>query len=1038
MNFQEALINSLKKNSKNIAIINDDLSLTYAELLEKANKITAHFLNKGVKEGTYVGLIVENRMDFIASIIGVMNARCVFVPLDITLPESRLTNMIDQLALEYVISSVKSGNISSKIPMVFELQDILDTVPPVSLSYPDFDEEDSLYVYFTSGSTGVPKGVVGKNESLLQFVNWEINTFNIEESYRFSQFISPFFDAFLRDVFVPLLSGASICIPPAEDDFFSPEKMTKWIDENEISLIHCVPSVFKVFRNEKWLTSDLYDSLKYVLLSGEKIIPLELQKWYETFGERIQLVNLYGTTETTMIRSYYEISSKDTKKGRMPIGKPIDDTELLILDQSLKPNNILIPGDLYIASDFMTKGYLNNPELTNEKFVEIEGKKAFKTGDKARLLPSGSIELLGREDRQIKLRGVRVELDELEYVLMKSGFVETVVVMNQSDANSKEEFLVAFVKNKKEDSDDDSFIETLEAYAANELPKYMVPSRFIKVDSFPLLSSGKVDYKELLALADKDGEKVMIEAKDEVEERLLIIWKEILGDKPISTDDSFLRIGGNSLSLMRLIAKIYSEFKVRVPLGELFKNLSIYQQANFIKKSQEVVDHYKIEKAAAKPLYNLTTTQKRMYLNYDMDRENTNHNMLFVVKIKAEVNFEEIESIFLKVIERHESLRTHFIIEDEGIFQKIKDTTEFNLEEINVEEINDGIINFVRPFDLNKGPLFRAGIIYTGDGNSYLVTDMHHIIGDGISQRNLFTDFLLLYNEKPLESIPLQYKDYAEWEAKFVTTDAYISQREFWLKTFEDGVPKLKLPTMNMDISKISSDGGTVVFQIDKSIISPVIEELKKESNTEFSILYTCFALFLSQLTGQEDFVVGTASSGRSQEEIEKTIGVFVKTLPIRSKLDLHKSFRATVKDINSHLIEAMNNQLYDLSDIITELDKNKQQIRESLFNVMFTFQNYELGNINDLAKDFDVHYHKKSVAKYPISFNVNENEDSYEFVLEYLSAYFGENDVHALITVFKKLVTNISQNVDTKIYDIIADEEIEANPIENDITFNF
>lgn len=1037
MNFQTKLLSSLEQYADNTALASENSSVTFQELKHSADRFTAHLIQQKTAPGSYIGLVVEDKIHFITAMIGIINAGCVFVPIDKTLPVERLKDMVAALNLAYVVADNAEEIAPFGIENKFDVGQILESDLPESISYPKFSEDDSLYVYFTSGSTGKPKGVVGKNKSLLQFIEWEISHFSVDESYRFSQFISPSFDAFLRDVFVPILAGATLCIPPVEDDFFTPRKMAAWIEKSQITLIHCVPSVFQLFSVSEVLNEQSYSTLKYILLSGEKMIPSALQTWYDSLGDRIQLVNLYGLTETTMIRSCYFIKPKDTGRARMPIGKPIADTEIVIADSTLKTNNILVPGDLYIVSDYMTKGYLNNEALNSEKFITMpSGKIGFKTGDKARLLPDGNIELMGRADRQVKLRGIRIELDEVEALISKSGMIQkAVVVVSGEGANTS---LIAFVEGNQEAATDNLFTSKVEAYMKKNIPVYMTPSRLIAIEDFPLLSSGKLDLKKLLEMAAQK-ERVIKTPTNDTEAKLLEIWQAILNVDEISTDESFLKIGGNSLSLMRLIAKIYAEFSVRIPLGQLFKNLTIANQANFIANSIEATtDPYKIKKVEEKAHYPLTAAQKRMYLNYDLDRKGIQYNLPYVVRIKGETHRTKIEKILKEIVSRHETLRTVFELTDEGVFQVIKDTIDFELQSVSCKNVDEGIQKFIQPFDLQNGPLFRAAVLSDANQTDYLIIDIHHIICDGVSQRNLFTEFLLLYNDRAPEALELQYKDFASWEQEFTLSAEYTALREFWMNSFEDTIPVLELPELHTVTSETSKAGSNVVFQIDKALISPVLEKLQEENVTSFSVLYTSFITFLSQLSGQEDFTVGIAASGRLQEEVQPLVGMFVKALPIRYKLALDKSFHTTAKEVNTYLAAAVSKQLYDLTDIVTDLARVKQKGSEELFNVMFTFQNYGSDEMKELKKDFELYYFEKSETKFPINLIVSELKDSFEVAFEYSTTHFTEKDVEVLIHSFKEIIEKISEDTSIQMYDLIVAQTETENVPETDISFNF
>ena len=1036
MIFQEELLKSLQKGGTNIAIKTNEDEITYSSLIGTANNITHLLLTKELPKGTFIGILLEDRVDIIKTIIGIMNAGHVFVPLDAKLPSEKLKAIKDQLNLKHIITVSDIPKLTS-----FDEVDYLEVDSELTkerwydVILPDFDEEDSLYVYFTSGSTGIPKGVIGKNSSLTQFIRWETESYQFDSTTRSSQFISPYFDAFLRDIFVPIFSGGTICIPPKRDDFFTPEIMSSWIEENNISLIHCVPSVFRIFNDSSFFSEKSYKNLKHVMLSGEKIIPSELKNWYNNFGNRIQLVNLYGTTETTMVRMFYNIQPEDADKTKISIGAPIDDTEVFILDKKLKKCKPFITGDLYICSEFMTKGYLNNEDLNNEKFVVLEGsKKAFKTGDKARQLIDGTIELLGREDRQIKLRGIRIELDEVEHILGKSELAENVIAIKHSEeinSQNPNESIVVFAKRKSILEDHTDLVEELENYATNYLPQYMIPSRIIEIEELPILNNGKLDFKELekFLLVNKE---VSIEVENPIQAKLLKIWKEILGDKIISINDNFLKSGGNSLSLMRLIAKIYSEFEIRVPLSELFKNLTIEKQASYLINCSQV-DEYKIEKTETKKFYEVTAAQRRLYLQYLLNSGSIAYNLPGVVKINELQNFDKIEEVFLQLIERHESLRTNFEVIDGKVVQRIRDEVDFTMAKFQAKNISDAIEDFVQPFDLSQGPLMRVGIVQLEDKDNYLIFDIHHIICDGASQINLLKDFTALFNSIELEPLEIQCKDYAEWEQRFVTTENYTSQKNFWLDSFKNGVPQLSLSNNNENLDH----GSTVMFEIKQKQLQDFVDT-EKDDITKSSVLFTIFMIFLVRFTGRDRHVIGIPSSGRIQEEVNELIGMFVKTLPINYHLDRDLSFRENLHLVHSYLSKAYDNQLFDLSDIIKEINANDISETRSLFDVMFTFQNFENKTDDKILDVFiPVDFHLKSV-KYPLEFIISEDKEEMIFKVEYSNEIFDDTDIELMISTFKNTFKEVLDNSDIALSDMMHDNEESLKESNEDLAFNF
>lgn len=1043
--FQKELTASLQRHSQRIAIEDNGRLVSYSGLLSAANKVTRFLQSQEVVRESIIGIMIDDRTDLVTCITGVANAGCVFVPIDASLPDKRLVAILRELKCRLVISSRKHElkTAFNAMPTLkrYSFEHILEQLPETDdlhLQYPEYREDDSLYIYFTSGTTGQPKGIIGKNSSLLQFLQWEITAFGIDSTSRCSQFISPYFDAFLRDVFVPLLSGGTVCIPPARDDFFTPEKMVDWIDEHRITMIHCVPSIFRIF-NRRDLTQQHFRSLEYVFLSGERIIPAELKSWFEIFEGRIKLFNLYGATETTMIRAYYEINFSDTQSERIPIGKPISDTELIIVNEGLKACGTMVIGDLYIVSDYISKGYLNNLKLTKELFVKLPAASlqamAFKTGDKARKLPNGMIDLLGRGDNQVKLRGIRVELSEIENALLMSKYVSS-AVCSKITADNGEDALVAFIIRDPELPAGFSILPMIGMYLEKHLPSYMIPSKVIETSVFPLLSNGKIDHKSLIR---QIAEGNIIAPENELQEQLLEIWKELLGDYPISIDDSFQSKGGNSLSMMRLIGRIYNRFTIRITLAQLFGHLTIRKQAVLIAEvcSDNV---FRINPASETAFYNLSQAQERIYYSCQLDKSSTVYNMPMAWEIAGVYDRFKIESVLKHLIARHESLRTGFKIENGNLCQVIAEQVDFSLLETEMEEgdLQQTISAAVRPFDLSEPPLIRASVLLMRNGTRILLIDIHHIICDGISEFILGNEFMQLYQGRELAATAFQYKDYAEWEHQFTTTSEYLRSREFWLNMFEGELPVLALPSVSKHIKEVNYEGGSIDFEIDRHIIDAIAAECSGETITRSSVLYAVFFVYLSQLTGQKDLTVGLAVSGRSQYEIEHVVGMFVKTLAVRYQLNIHMSFSSFVTELHKLLVEANSHQHYDLVSIMDELNKSRETPVKSLFSALFAFQNYNVANDAYTGNDFPPVVLDSTTSKYPLSLIVNEMERNYLFRLEYASLYFTREDAQLLAENFKLLTVAIAAGTEGPLINTISGSNKVRAQMEDDIVFDF
>jgi amino acid adenylation domain-containing protein len=1046
MIIQKELIKSLQINGDKTAIECDGQSISYAELYGLANKVTRFLTQQKLEKETVVGVQLSDRPALISAMIGILNARCVFVPIDPLLPPHRFRTIVQELNLRYLITSVgavtKLPDGEADAPERFYVEDVFagPDAAAAGIESPGYEADDSVYIYFTSGTTGTPKGIVGKNCSLMHFLQWEIETFAINGPNRFSQLISPYFDAFLRDVFVPLLTGGTICIPPGQEDFLSPEKLTAWIDETGVHLIHCVPSLFRVFNNGL-LTPQHYKDLKYVLLSGERIIPAELANWYQVFDTRIQLVNLYGPTEATMTKSCYRISPSDVTAIRIPIGKPISNTEFFIANEELKPCNTLVAGDLYIVSDYLTKGYLNSPGLTQEKFIRLNtgagqpaAVNAYKTGDKARRLINGMFDLLGREDRQVKLRGIRVELDEIEAVLVQAAFVKNAVVVKHTYENG-DEALIAFIIGSGTLPVAGTLRDAARLHLQSHLPAYLVPAEIFEVGEYPLMSNGKIDYKALLRYTTQHE---VVAPANPVEAKLLTIWQEILGDKPISVEESFQKQGGTSLSVMRLLGRIYKEFNVKVSLVELFTSPTIRKQAELIKRAKKD-GLLVVSKAAAKPAYHTSAAQQRIYYQYETNKESTAYNLPMVLQIKGAYDQDKIEATLQSLIRRHESLRTEFAFEEGTVLQSVQSSVPFRVEagESEGENIQAVVGDFVRPFDLGSAPLFRGKVVSTPAQQHFLLIDTHHIVCDGISQVKLAAEFLKIYNGQAPDPLRVQYKDYAEWEHNYRATGEYMLHREFWLKQFEGKVPKLDLPTRYAGSDATTDAGGEVAFEIEKQTLGPLLRVLQEEEVATSSLLYSFFLLYLSQLTGQDDLVLGMTTSGRMQQETEEVVGMFAKTLPVRHRIDVNLSFRQLLKAVHARLIEARSNQVYDLSDIVSEINNSRSVHVAALFDAVFVFLNFENQDALPGAGTFSTVPYQVGATKYPLLLFASETPGSFRFRLQYSSLYFTRPDAELLVTHFKSLVRKSAENAETILLNWM-DEEFDNCPSgEDDIVFN-
>lgn len=572
------------------ALVHGDRIHNYNQIDVESEKIEK-ILYKTIGTSKNVVILMDKGIELIESILGTLRSGNIFVPLDATFPENRLKMMSDivtpsciltqSIYLEKSISIVKTMEekpniiLSDKVEIdgintyginIICLQDYkfeLDKLPEIPFN-------KHCYIYFTSGSTGKPKAILGRQKSLSHFIEWEINEFGIDSEFKVSQFTGPSFDPFLRDVFVTLYSGATLCIPESSEIVLDPRSVLDWIETNKITLIHMVPSLFKVMvlalREHRVL-----ENLKYILLSGELLRGNDIKDFLEVYGSKVQLVNLYGPTETTLAKMFYRISPEDAEKTVIPVGNPLPGAQIMILDEQLRSCDNGVVGEIYIRTPYITSGYLNDKNLTKQVFIKNPFTMnpqdiIYKTGDIGKVLPNGNLEILGRKDNQVKINGVRMELGEIESVILKYTYIKDVVVVTKGEP---EKYLCAYFTSNQIVN-----VDEIEEYLDLELPMYMIPAQFIQLEKLPLNANGKIDRKALAGLqVNVNGENLNVKSRNLTEQKISNVWKEVLNLDHISIDDNFFTIGGNSIKAVQVISMLSVDFKIN--LNDIFKHRTI-------------------------------------------------------------------------------------------------------------------------------------------------------------------------------------------------------------------------------------------------------------------------------------------------------------------------------------------------------------------------------------------------------------------------------------------------------------------------------
>jgi amino acid adenylation domain-containing protein len=577
-----------------IAIEWNESHISYIFIDLMANAVARYLLDHGLPRNSVIAAVLQDRIQIIAVLIATLKTGHIFTPLDPAAPVEHLRKIIthlspvciitessfsqelidicDEVGSQFIILA-SEGDVSGKYDLCLQQMKSSDheTVPCV------FDPEEACYIYYTSGSTGTPKGIVGRFKSLSHFIRWEIATFEVNSRWRFSQFTRPTFDAFLRDVFVPLCSGGTICLLLDDMILFNARALSDWIDRTGVNLIHCVPSLFRLIIAGN-PDAKRFASLKYILMAGEVLHPSDVKRWMNGYGNRTKLVNLYGPTETTMVKFYHIVQEADAQRGFIPIGKPMSGTRAIVLDdnEGVCPQGIV--GELYIRTAYSTLGYYKYPDLTNEVFVRNPFSNdpkdiIYKTGDLVRLLSDGDFQFIGRKDNQVKIRGYRVDLGEIEELLHTHAQIKSAVVLDWEGV-SGDKRLIAYIVS---DTDHSLITTELRDFMKRMVPEHMIPSMFVMIDALPLSANGKVN-RHALPLPERTTitlGSVFVAPSTPTEEMLASIWGKVLDLEQVGIHDNFFELGGHSLLATQVISRIFDVAQIELPLHAIFERPTI-------------------------------------------------------------------------------------------------------------------------------------------------------------------------------------------------------------------------------------------------------------------------------------------------------------------------------------------------------------------------------------------------------------------------------------------------------------------------------
>ncbi|MBN2534688.1 MAG: amino acid adenylation domain-containing protein, partial [Spirochaetales bacterium] len=1010
---QELFEEQVSRNPGQTALVFYDKTVTYDQLNIKANQLARFLRRRGVTANDIVAIIMDKSIEMIVAVIGILKAGGAYLPIDPNTPEQRLVTMLDDASPRLIVTKSDMIQLKNPVPEIIYLDKTANSIDQEESGNPDIinTSSDLAYIMYTSGSTGIPKGSMVCHYNVTRVVR-NTNYMEIKPGDRLLLVSNYSFDGSIVDLFGSLLNGATLVLI-TDEDVFDLSNLVAIIKDMRISLFFITTAYFNKLVNYHL---DCLENVRKIIIGGEKASYYHIRKSFNYLGKG-RVVNGYGPTETTVFATAYVVDALYSEFRTIPIGKPLSNSEIYILDKHYSMQPIGVPGEVFIGGDGVSKGYLNNPGLTKEKFIESPFSKdavLYKTGDYAMWMPDGNIMFLERMDNQVKFRGYRIELGEIESHLLHQEFIKDAVVLFKGEEEHRA--IHAYIVTEK-----NCDINDLKKSLGKVLPHYMIPRYFIQLDELPHTPNGKVDKDALLVMeSDTFSGPEVEEPLGGTETILVKIWKEILSLKQVSVNDNFFELGGYSLDAINLSSRIEKELKVKIKIANLFKYPTIRELAAIIENSIKTSSPV-IHPAGTKEYYPLSSQQKRLFSLQQINTSGTVYNMPQVFIVKGNIRLDKLKFAFNQLIAKHQAFRTSFSLIAHEPVQKISDSFEFTIgyEEKMDADIKTCIENFISPFDLSAAPLLRITLTKIRANEYYLLLDMHHIIADGISMGILMKDFIDAYSGKTLEKLRIQYKDYSVWQNSVEMQERMAMQEGYWKNIFYHDVPLMQFPSDFPRPGIQDTAGARYRFHCGEEITMHLKRVCKDCDVTLFMLLLSVYKVLLQKYTGQDDIVVGTPVSGRNYTDLKEIVGYFVNTLALRSEPEDRKAFKEYLAEVRKIVLDAFDNQEYQFEDVCEIAGIARDVSHHPMFDTLFVFEHWDLREFEIEDVSFRQYDLDSDTSKFDITFVISEKDNSLFITVEYCTALFRSATIEALVHHYKRLLYRITGEPDIRIGDI-------------------
>jgi amino acid adenylation domain-containing protein len=1020
-----------RKAPKAPAIVFHGAFLSYGELNRRANQLAHYLRTLGVKPSARVAICVERGLDMVVGLLAVLKAGGAYVLLDLSYPQERLRFILEDSAPVALLvqSDLQElpAEINEGVCVIDLAKDVCGDLPETNLDRAEtgIDPECLAYVVYTSGSTGEPKGSEIPHRSIAGFIVG-IDYVPFDEETVLLQHSSVNWDVLTLELWAPLLTGGRSVL--AHGRVLSADEIRGYVEDGGV--------------NTLWLTAALFNSIvesdvsclrgvKYLLTGGEAASVTHIKRAMEQLPE-MRVVNGYGPSECTVFCSCYVVpAALPERLISLPIGKPIGDRRMYVLDTSMNVVPIGVVGEAYIAGPSVARGYLRRPDLTAERFVpdpysSQAGMRLYRTGDMVRWRGDGTIEFVGRNDFQVKLRGFRIELAEIEARLLECGGVsEAVVAVQEDGAGSKR--LVAYytegvLATERSDGGSKFGAEELRSHLAEKLPEYMVPAAFVRLEALPLTLNGKVDRKRLPA---PDGNASAVsgyeEPQGEIETTLAEIWREVLNVERVGRHDDFFELGGHSLLAVTTIGRVREALGLEVELGFVFEHSRLRDLAYRISACQRV-QLPPITKADRKRRLPLSYSQQRLWFLAQMEGVSEAYHMPFGVRLTGTLDRQALGLTLDRLIQRHEALRTTFVILDGEAEQRIvsAEDSHFALRNHDLRQDPHAELRFLQlleeeahaSFDLEAGPLIRGRLIRHAEDEWTLLIAMHHIVSDGWSLGILLNELSALYRAfvrgeaDPLPELSMQYPDYAAWQRNWMQGEVLKREAEYWKTTLAGAPTLLELPADHLRPTEQKYAGAWKEVMLDAGLTAGLRALSKQHGATLYMTLLAGWAALLGRLSGQQDILIGTPVANRERGEIQGLIGFFVNTLVLRTDLSGKPRVGDLLERVKSESLGAQQHQDIPFEQVVEIVQPERSLAHNPLFQVMFAWQNAPRGTLDLVGlKAIGIELATHRAARFDLTISLWEMGEWITGGVEYATALYEEATIERYMGYWRRML---------------------------------